>query len=240
MVCAGGGQLLRDYLKQQRTWGAERDGQLLEALHTVAEGSSPKLADHEVTTEAFAGAAAGGLFSRFAALMGTEIDDALGRLALLRLLNMIVGEVLPLIDFGPSRANWSLAHKYVIHSMCVYHLFFSHRFDVPRFRLSALRDRLFLGTKDGLWRGIMNATMARGGQPRVQINRAKSIKAHERTIAPPTVPLHFRWWLTLGYHCVCYIQVVTPRADARCLAKCSASCSSSRQRSCASLGARGM
>lgn len=123
MVCAGGGQLLRDYLKQQRTWGAERDGQLLEALHTVAEGSSPKLADHEVTTEAFAGAAAGGLFSRFAALMGTEIDDALGRLALLRLLNMIVGEVLPLIDFGPSRANWSLAHKYVIHSMCVYHFF---------------------------------------------------------------------------------------------------------------------
>ena len=47
-------------------------------------------------------------------------SHALGRLALLRLLNMIVSEVLPLIDFGPSRANWSLAHKYVINGVVAF------------------------------------------------------------------------------------------------------------------------
>lgn len=129
----------------------------VEQLRAVAEASKESVAN--VGAAALRSAHAEGLFNRFSRLRGVAVEDALDRIAVLRLVNVLVAEVLPLIDFGPSRAEWSLAN-----------------------RVSRLRHRLLYDTKEGLWRGIMLATMTNTHRPRVAINRARAIKGHESAL----------------------------------------------------------
>ena len=131
-------------------------------VHAVGEASKPKVTDVNVSDTALASAYASGLFHRFSRLRGIPLNHALDRLASLRLVNVLVTDVLPLVDFGPSRAEWSLAN-----------------------RVARLRDRLLFSTKEGLWRGIMVATMTNSGRPGVAINRARALKGLTSPSLPP-------------------------------------------------------
>lgn len=142
-----------EFAAEQREWTWEADGELLEAVHSIAEALRPKRLDSDISGADLV-AAGHELFDRYALLRGEPVSKLARRLVVLRLLNSRVGEVLPLVDFGPSRSSWSLAH-----------------------RLSGLRERLFLSTKDTLWRSVLSATMSRSNMPNVRVNRAKTIKA---------------------------------------------------------------
>ncbi len=98
------------------------------------------------------------------------------RFTVLRLFNVKLVNVLPLIDFSQGHLQWSLAHQ-----------------------LTKLKGIIFLQTKLPLFNKIvLNTTSTVRGQPHTRLNRPKALKAKESKFVSISIYIYleiFNWVL---------------------------------------------
>lgn len=97
--------------------------------------------------------------ARYSLLVGMPIGDLRFRFSIIRLLNIQLENVLPLLDFSQSHIKWSL-----VRSLC------------------KLKGLIFMKTKFSLWNKILQITTSGASAPSVNINRPRAAKAAESIV----------------------------------------------------------
>ena len=144
---------LEDFLAEHnKTWTVAKDQQLVELVCNAAAETSPfdlPLEEIKPSKQQLA---------RFNLLTNVSVADLRFRFSVIRLLNIQLANVLPLLDFSQSHIKWSLVRN-----------------------LCKLKGIIFMKTKLSMWNKILQITTSGGGAPAVNINRPRAAKAAEST-----------------------------------------------------------
>jgi hypothetical protein len=97
--------------------------------------------------------------ARFHQLTGIPTEALQFRFSAIRLLNLRLSSIFPLVDFSQCHLSWSLAHA-----------------------IANLKGIIFLQTKLHIWNKILSNTVSNKGRPSVTISRPRALKAKESTL----------------------------------------------------------
>lgn len=135
------------------TWSLAMDEQLVEMMTGICEETGQDI--HEVNLNS--SLPLEDLRKRFPLIAGVVLPLLQFRFTVLRLFNIKLREVLPLIDFSQAHLPWSLAQT-----------------------LMKLKGLFFPSSKLPLWNGILQRTSGTRHRPHVTIDRPRALKAAER------------------------------------------------------------